>query len=144
MNHRKALQRYVLGFIFDVDGREVVLIEKRRPSWQAGLLNGIGGKIEAGETPIQAMERECREECGLAQFVTPFRHFGGMRGPDYSVELFTARVVNPHLARSLTDERVRVVPLAVANWPGYAVPNVAPLLRLALEPQAPWVELTYF
>lgn len=135
--------RYVLGFIFDTNGREVVLIEKRRPAWQAGLLNGIGGKIEAGETPLQAMERECREECGLVEFVRPFRHFGCMRGRDYVVELFTACAANPHLARSCTDETVRVVPVGAASRPGWALPNVAPLMSLAREPQSPWVELVY-
>jgi 8-oxo-dGTP diphosphatase len=139
----RMLTRYVLGFIFDTDGREVVLIEKRRPAWQAGLLNGIGGKIEAGETALEAMQRECREECGLTAFREPFRHFGRMSGPDFEVELFTARAANPHLARSCTDETVRVVPVSTVSWPGCALPNVAPLLSLARAPQSPWVELVY-
>ena len=29
------------------------------------MLNGIGGKIEPGENPLQAMIRECKEECNL-------------------------------------------------------------------------------
>src|SRR5690349_13991679 len=43
-------QAYALGFLFDGTGR-VVLIRKRRPAWQAGLLNGVGGKVEPGEAP---------------------------------------------------------------------------------------------
>ena len=42
-----------------------LLISKKRPTWQAGMLNGIGGKIEPGENPLQAMIRECKEECNL-------------------------------------------------------------------------------
>ena len=42
-----------------------LLISKKRPAWQAGMLNGIGGKIEPGENPLQAMIRECKEECNL-------------------------------------------------------------------------------
>jgi hypothetical protein len=34
---------YVVGFLFSPSGAEVVLIRKARPSWQSGLLNGIGG-----------------------------------------------------------------------------------------------------
>lgn len=66
---------YVLGFAFsfetDQDLAEYIptflLIEKQRPDWQAGLLNGIGGKIEPlrDSSPLTAMRREFREECGL-------------------------------------------------------------------------------
>ncbi len=56
---------YVMGFLFDTARRHVVLIEKRRgPWWLHGKLNGIGGKIEAGESPFDAMCREGAEELG--------------------------------------------------------------------------------
>lgn len=143
MNPLPNPTRYVLGFIFDVAGREVALIEKRRPAWQAGRLNGIGGKIEAGETPLQAMQRECREECGLTAFREPFRHFGRMSGPGFVVELFVARAADLHQAHSCTDETVRVVPVSAASRPGVAMTNVPALIALALEAPSPWVELDY-
>jgi len=65
MNQEKQY-RYVLGFLFNTGHRDRVwLINKNRPSWQRGKLNGIGGHIEAGETPEEAMRREFREEAGL-------------------------------------------------------------------------------
>ena len=45
------------------DGR-VLLIEKKRGLGK-GLYNGVGGKVEQGETPIQAAIRECKEEIGV-------------------------------------------------------------------------------
>ena len=54
--------RYVLGFVFSEACDRVLLMWKNRPAWQAGKLNGIGGKIEAGETAQHAMEREFTEE----------------------------------------------------------------------------------
>jgi 8-oxo-dGTP diphosphatase len=57
-------QQYVVGFAFN-ELERVLLVEKKRPDWQKGLLNGIGGKIEPGETPAEAMDRECHEETGL-------------------------------------------------------------------------------
>lgn len=36
---------YVLGFAFTPDGR-VALIQKKRPAWQAGRLNGIAPRFE--------------------------------------------------------------------------------------------------
>jgi 8-oxo-dGTP pyrophosphatase MutT (NUDIX family) len=59
-------QDYVLGFVkvkdFKVLKPKVLLMIKQRPEYQKGKLNGIGGKIEAGETPIKAMIREFGEE----------------------------------------------------------------------------------
>jgi 8-oxo-dGTP pyrophosphatase MutT (NUDIX family) len=55
---------YVCGFAFDTE-RRVYLILKNKPHWQAGLLNGIGGKIEPGETSLRAMAREFKEEAGV-------------------------------------------------------------------------------
>ena len=37
-------------------------MRKNKPHWQEGHLNGIGGKIEEGELPIDAMQREYEEE----------------------------------------------------------------------------------
>lgn len=57
---------YVLGFAFSHTMRSVVLIEKLKPDWQAGKLNGVGGKIEPGENAYDAMAREFFEETGWA------------------------------------------------------------------------------
>lgn len=44
---------------------EMLVIEKDRPAWQKGRLNLPGGKIEPGETPVDAAFREMMEETGL-------------------------------------------------------------------------------
>lgn len=59
-------KKYVVGFYFDTQGG-VILIEKQKPQWQKGFLNGVGGHIEQGETPIEAMAREFREETGILE-----------------------------------------------------------------------------
>jgi 8-oxo-dGTP diphosphatase len=43
----------------------VLLLHRRHPP-NAGLWNGIGGKLEPGEDPYAACIREVREETGLA------------------------------------------------------------------------------
>jgi len=55
---------YVAGFMFSHDNSYLGLIKKTKPEWQKGKLNGIGGKIEVNETPLEAMIREFREETG--------------------------------------------------------------------------------
>ncbi len=63
------MKRYCLGFIFDQHFKSVLLMQKLRSPVglenMIGKLNGIGGKVEEGEMPYQAMIRECSEECGL-------------------------------------------------------------------------------
>lgn len=58
------MQKYVVGFLIDVN-KNVVLIRKNRPTWQAGKLNGVGGKVEPGEDIYNAMCREFTEEAGV-------------------------------------------------------------------------------
>jgi len=45
-------------------GDRVLLLNRNKPSWM-GSWNGIGGKLEAGETPRESMLREMQEETGL-------------------------------------------------------------------------------
>lgn len=47
------------------DPKDVLLIRKNRPAWQAGRLNLPGGKVEIGENVKQAATREMFEETGL-------------------------------------------------------------------------------
>ena len=42
------MTRYVAGFLVSDDRYYVALIRKKRPAWQEGRLNGIGGHIEGG------------------------------------------------------------------------------------------------
>lgn len=56
------MRRYVIGY--PVKGDRVLLIHKKRGLGK-GLYNGIGGKVEEGETPEEAMLREAREEIGI-------------------------------------------------------------------------------
>lgn len=61
-----TVKRYVCGFMFNQEKTQVVLIRKLRPEWQKGKLNGVGGHIEDGEKPEEAMSREFEEEAGIS------------------------------------------------------------------------------
>jgi 8-oxo-dGTP diphosphatase len=81
------MTKYVLGFCFTPNLNYVVLIEKKRPEWQAGKLNAIGGHIEEGETPLQAMRREFIEETSLSP-TNDWTKFGVLRSPSWETHLF--------------------------------------------------------
>jgi len=95
------MNSYVLGFLFSPDKRYVRLIEKKRPEWQAGKLNGIGGKIEDFDScPQAAMRREFKEETGAE--IDDWIPFAVMMGKDWCVYCYTT--VGEYKTTSMTDE----------------------------------------
>jgi len=54
--------KFVIGFLLDPTLSLVLLLRKNKPAHMEGLLLGVGGKIDEGESPIQAMAREFQEE----------------------------------------------------------------------------------
>jgi 8-oxo-dGTP diphosphatase len=101
------MEKYVVGIIFDTACENTLLIRKNRPVWQAGRLNGVGGRIEADETPYAAMVRECEEECGLVlenwslvKIYSDKKHF--------AVYYFATTTSNLSFALSITDECLEI------------------------------------
>jgi len=80
---------YVVGFLFNTNGSQVKLIRKSRPDWQAGRLNGIGGKIEDDEVPKQAMQREFLEEADVETRAVEWVHNVTLRGPEWEVYVYS-------------------------------------------------------
>lgn len=74
------MKRYVVAFILTPDFEYVWLIRKNKPEWQKDCLNGIGGKIEDGEMPIEAMIRELKEEAGVSFAPEQLTYVGNMLG----------------------------------------------------------------
>ncbi len=140
------MTKYVLGFAFDAripagptdPTLAVALIEKRRPDWQAGHLNGIGGHIESTDDGAHyAMVREFREETGL--WVPAWEHYATMENPDWSVECFRAFNVPIENVQAMTDEEVFVH--FVDELPANVLSNLRWLIPLALdsEPTTPTI-----
>lgn len=87
------MKRMVVGFAFDEYGEEVVLVEKRKPAWQEGRINGIGGHIEPGESPLTAMVREAGEEVPNDRLLgVEWQPFAQLMGPGFEVHCFRAFV----------------------------------------------------
>jgi 8-oxo-dGTP diphosphatase len=115
------LIEYVLGFAFDNNDRVAVIL-KKRPAWQSGKYNGIGGKIEEGELPRRAMTREFKEETGFLIPPGDWRCFGQLAGKTdgqyWKVFLYAAYNIDLNELKSPTDEKVTIMPCA---WiPRYA------------------------
>jgi 8-oxo-dGTP diphosphatase len=126
-------KRYVVGFVFSLDCRNVLLIRKNRPVWQAGKLNGIGGEIERNESPAAAMVREFAEECGIILPLKAWSLFASIRDSrGWWVDFFYAKYSEIGDAQSLTDEEVELVPVnQIAQAP--CLPNLRWLIPMALS-----------
>jgi 8-oxo-dGTP diphosphatase len=125
---------YVCGLLFSESRDCVVLIRKNRPAWQAGKLNGVGGKVEPGENPRQAIEREFREEAGVS--ISTWSYFARLSGVDFQVWFYTASSDDAYRAKEQTDERIEHQPPWNINAlfaQGETVENLPWLVPLALE-----------
>jgi ADP-ribose pyrophosphatase len=68
-----------------LDGDELVAVRQTRPGAPEPTLELPSGKLEPGETPVQAAVRELAEECGLA--AAAYRTLGSFWVvPAYSTE----------------------------------------------------------
>lgn len=90
----------VVGFAFSDDLRVVLLIRKRRPASQAGKLNGVGGKLEPGESFMDAMVREFREESGIDTCPADWTHFASLDAPRWGIAFFKAIIPLDTLERA--------------------------------------------
>jgi 8-oxo-dGTP diphosphatase len=124
----------VVGAAIVQDGR-LLTVQRAEPARLAGLWEFPGGKVERGETEVQALVRECQEELGLVLEI------GDRVGPEvrtatrrYLLRIYLARVIggtlhlSEHLdARWLAPEQLRDVPWIPADLP--IVEAVADVLR---------------
>lgn len=129
------VKTYCLGFLFDLQGASVALIQKRKPAWQLNRFNGIGGKVEDGETPYAAMCREFQEEAGL--FVENWNEFCTLQGDGFCIHCFSAFSNDYDKVETTSngnDDVLEPVLIASADClPVSSIPNLRWLIPMALS-----------
>jgi 8-oxo-dGTP diphosphatase len=137
------MTNYVVGFMFSEDKQFVALIEKNRPAWQAGKLNGIGGKIEKDETPRAAMRREFQEETGVNTHEDDWTIVGRLEGPESRVYILRTFSDDVLKVQTTTDESVHL--FIVDGIRDYnTVPNLQAIIPALLLPDLMGIFLTYY
>lgn len=91
---------YVTCFLINKETDQVLLIRKLKPEWQYGKMNGIGGKIEPGETPVQAAVREIEEKIGIQVPETRLMYFAYMEAPQKWINHCFYAELDPRVWRS--------------------------------------------
>jgi 8-oxo-dGTP diphosphatase len=89
----------------------------------------VGGKIEPGESPMEAMVREFEEETGV--YLIGWQELGILEGPSYILHFFWAG--NDHVlnVQTVTDEEVRVFP--ITELPDRLMNNVRWMIPFILD-----------
>lgn len=144
------MKQYVVGFLFSSDRKRVLLIRKDHPRWQVGRLNGPGGKVENGETPAQAMEREFLEEIGAkVEHWIPFcitsgelKYYDGEpQEGDYQITYFCRDGYDLNMVaekQQYTDAKEKVIIVKVEDLPRHdAISNLYWLIPMALVIMSP-------
>ena len=102
-----SIIRATLGFVFDPLFQQVVLIQKNRPEWQKGDINGLGGKCEGTETFTHCIAREVKEEAGIWIPSQNWRKHAQLKWENWNVTVFAAVFVGDlKQVQSVTDEVV--------------------------------------
>jgi len=135
----KPKKEMVVGFRFspNINAKDdrmglLLLLRKNRPPWQAGKLNGVGGKIEPNEDPLMAMRREYEEEVGVA--IEDWERRIVLIGDDFVLHVFWS--VGPiELPRKRNDvgEKLEIVPFR--NVPDGTIPNLRWMIPLCADRQ---------
>jgi 8-oxo-dGTP diphosphatase len=128
------MKRYTVGFIFNSDLSRVALETKTHPEWQKGKQNGVGGKIEEGETPLACMVREAHEEAGIVTSESDWHFFITLEraSTDASVDFFAYRHTGSEdEVETKTDEAVSWYD--VTALPPTVVSNLRFMIPMAIE-----------
>ena len=126
------MQRYTLGFVFHEGLDQILLIHKTHPEWQAGKVNGLGGKIEDGEDSASCITREIKEEAGLVTEKDRWSLVGCMRGPTWSVDVL-AYIYPGNPDDATTQESEPVEWFDVDALPNNIIGNLTWLIPLTLD-----------
>ena len=122
------------GVVFKED--RVLLTRRTQDQHLGGLWEFPGGKLEEGESPDQAVVRECREECGIAVEVERILEVSYYRYPDRDVLLlfYRCRWVAGEVSHLEISDHAWARPSELG---GYALPPAdEPVLRRIVENDA--------
>lgn len=140
------MKNYVVGFLISFKKDKVVLIEKKKPDWQKGKLNGIGGSIEPGEFPLDAMIREFEEEAGVKTKHTHWIRFCHAEDKENNIQLHLFKCFDYNdefidKVRTVEEERIGLYWIEEDLYKR-TVPNLKVFIPMALNPDFTFSKIT--
>jgi 8-oxo-dGTP pyrophosphatase MutT (NUDIX family) len=105
--NKQEKYRYTVGILFNQKLTRVLLILKSKPDWQKGKFNFPGGSFENGESAVECVAREFKEETDMN--IPNWQHIGKIINPgNYFVDVLTSIHVseNNGLPKDMTEEHL--------------------------------------
>lgn len=124
------MKKYTVGFIFTADLKQVLLIHKNAPDWQKGKINGLGGKMEQGESSLNCFVRELAEESGINIEKKQLRRMGLLQGKEWKVYVFGGIYLG-QVFEPVIYEKEKIEWFKVEKLPINCVPNLHWLIPFA-------------
>jgi 8-oxo-dGTP diphosphatase len=123
--------KYVCGFLYDSKRENIVLLKRNSPVSQKGKFNGLGGKVDIGERPLEAMIREFKEEAGIT--VEKWTEFATLEQNEGISYFFHA--VSDKFSQVITAEKqeVRIINIQNELHDLDLITNVRWLILLSLD-----------
>lgn len=126
---------YVSTLMVSADFTRVALILKNRPDFLKGRLSTVGGKVESGETPIQAAVREHFEETGVQTEADEWAYYARVEREDSVMHCYYAATDDVEKCKTNENED---------NFEEVYVLDVAHVLQAAVVPGRTGKPLSYF
>ena len=127
--------KYTLALIFSKTADAVLLIKKKKkPVHHIGKYNGLGGGIDLGETSLECVAREVKEEAGITLVEASFDKFAVTQSPNWSIDCYRAFIdgLDEFKALNIDEGLVEVIHLnELDEIP--KVTNLLWLIELALD-----------
>lgn len=146
MGEKKSIMQYVCGFAFNspiYNCANVYLVQEKKPAWQFGKYNGVGGRIESYDKfdAYAAMHREFYEETGVALELSAMNHFltydGRAAADPYFVKFFSILLTQEEcktlLNKFVNDIGERMAFFPAAKLPDDVIHNLRWLIPYALD-----------
>ncbi len=126
------MRKYTLALLFDQTKTQILLMKKSKPEWQKGKLNGIGGKIEADETPLACIVREIQEETSIKLDPTTLTFIGNIGDHDWTMAVFT-QIYQGSTADAQSLEAEPIAWFSIDALPKHTLANLRWMIPYALE-----------
>lgn len=132
---------YVVGFAFARDKDEIVLMLKKKPEWQAGSFNGVGGKIDEKDAdPVSAMVREFQEETGAITLPEMWQNYARLVFPEAVLHCFRMFSNVIYQCKTMEEEMVFIMPVKGVT-DTTVIPNLKVLIPMALDEDFHFAEI---
>lgn len=131
-NWQDQEHNFVVGFM--TNDKDVILIQKKRPKWQEGKLNGVGGRVKVTEPAVYAMVREFYEETGALTRISDWELKVILINHSVIVRFFWCNLLDKYnnAIESMTDEHV--VPVSKELLPREnCIPNLRWIIPLCCD-----------